>query len=134
MTQKWVAGRDNDSDEKEGHVRPLRDDRSIDAPEGVWVDVPRGMVAAEGTYVDENGVLRMVGSGNLAIWHHRCKAVHTVSCDWTTDDPSELNTTYAPGAPWCPICVDKMKLDEIRKEQEAEEEEYKDRLKGMFGA
>lgn len=123
----FKPGRDKDSDETEDHVAPKNIDASVDAPEGVWVDVPKGMVIAPGTEVDKDGVLRLE-TGELAIWHHRCK-FHPL-CDRVRDKEKFVKLEEVvylipegvdesgerKGAPWCPDCITKMAEDDQRKQ------------------
>jgi hypothetical protein len=110
-------GRKGDSDENEGHVRPIDKTTHIEAPAGQYVDVPRGMLAVPDTKVDENGILRRE-TGELAIWHHRCKTGGHGPCERYTDHSRFVQleeVVYIDGAPWCPDCVEKMKDDDKRK-------------------
>ena len=112
-------GRKSDSDENEGHVRPIDTTKSIEAPAGTFVDVPKGMIAVPGAVVDREGLLRREDTGELAIWHHRCKVGGHGPCERYTDptkfvQPEEV--VYIDGAPWCPDCVQKMVDDSKRKE------------------
>ena len=115
-------GRKSESDEKEGHVRPVDIDTTVQASSGVWVDVPKGMVIAPGTEVDDAGVLRLE-SGELAVWHHRCK-FHGPCERYTTGEENFVKleevlyivTGKGKGAPWCPNCITKMAEDEKRKQ------------------
>ncbi|AEL98009.2 hypothetical protein CL65_gp097 [Mycobacterium phage Patience] len=113
--KNFRPGRDRDSDETADHIRPVDKTRSVEAPAGQFVDVPRGMIAVPGAIVDEQGVLRRE-TGELAIWHHRCK-FHG-PCERYTDktkfvQPEEV--VDIAGSPWCPDCVDKMQEDAKRK-------------------
>lgn len=124
---EFKPGRDKDSDETQEHVAPENPERSIQAPDGVWVDVPKGMVIAPGTEVDPDGVLRLE-TGELAVWHHRCK-FHPL-CERVTDRekfvtleeivyliPEGVDESgERKGAPWCPDCIIKMAEDDQRKQ------------------
>lgn len=107
-------GRQPDSDETQVHVTPADIDRSVEVPVNLFVDVPKGMVLAPGAVVDDDGILRREETGELAIWHHRCKAGGHGPCKRYTDptkfvQPEEV--MYVSGAPWCPDCVEKMRED-----------------------
>lgn len=107
-----------DDDETESHITPNDIEKSVNAPAGVFVDVPRGMVAVPGAEVDDNGVLRKSETGELAVWHHRC-AFHG-KCERYTTGPEnfvrEDEVVYINGAPWCPDCVKKEQEDVERKQ------------------
>lgn len=140
----WVAGRERDSDETHDHVRPAMTEVTVEAPGGVWVDVPKGMIVAPGTYVDEHGVMRSNSDDSVVAWHR-------LGCQRRGLKPEEL-IKDSNNAPWCPECFhwDKQKCEEMRKIAHAKfdknekgttenvgyegEEEVRARLKGMFGA
>ena len=52
---------------------PLKDQGpdNISIPQGEWVDVPRGFVMAEATYVDAHGILRSSGDHSVVAWHNK---------------------------------------------------------------
>lgn len=116
--ENFKPGRQSDPDEVETHIRPTDISRSVEAPSGVFVDVPKGMVAVPGAEVDAKGILRKSETGELAIWHHRCP--QHGPCDRYTGGPdkfvSEDEVVYRDGAPWCPDCLKKEAEDEKRKE------------------
>ena len=103
----WKRGRDNDSDETEGHVAPVEPSKSVNAPEGQWVDVPKGMIAAPGTYVDEEGYLRCVSNGAYAAWHNKECPIRHLDKEQIVHDTN--------GAPWCPDCYMKNEQERERK-------------------
>lgn len=113
----FKAGRKSDYDETEGHVTPVDTTRSVEAPAGQFVDVPKGMVAVPGAVVDDKGVMRREDTGELAIWHHRCQ--YHGPCERYTKGPGnfvkEEEVVHIAGAPWCPDCVKKMQEDSERK-------------------
>ena len=114
--KKFRAGRRRDSDEKESHIRPEDITKSIEAPSGQFVDVPCGMVAVPGAIVDDKGIMRK-DTGELAIWHHRCK-FHGPCERWANGPENyvkEHEVVYINGAPWCPNCIDKMEVDKKNK-------------------
>lgn len=115
----FKAGSKGDSDESAPHVTPKRTDAHIEAPAGTFVDVPQGMIAVPGAVVDKHGTLRREETGELAIWHHRCKFDGHGPCERYTSGPSNFVTedevVYIAGAPWCPDCVKKMQEDTERK-------------------
>jgi thiol-disulfide isomerase/thioredoxin len=76
------------------------------------------MIAVPGAVVDADGIMRRENTGELAIWHHRCK-FHG-PCERYTSGPENFvkleEVVYIDGAPWCPDCVQKMVEDSKRKE------------------
>lgn len=91
-------GRKGDEDEKEGHVRPIDTTKSIEAPAGTFVDVPKGMVYAMDTYVDKQGVLRSIGDDSCVVWHYpKCQRKGIL--------PHEIVYDQNTGAPWCDKCA-----------------------------
>lgn len=142
----FVPGRENDSDETEGHVKPARVDRSVEVPASTWVDVPVGMTVAPGTYVDEHGVLRSTGDHSCVVWHRP-------GCLKKGIKPEEI-VYQENGAPWCPVCVvwdvekvaematmihgkvkeEKGEVEVVDHEQDEEQKSVTARLKGIFGA
>lgn len=113
---RFEEGRKGDSDEKDAHVRPTDDQVSVNAPAGAWVDVPKGMVAVPDTYVDDDGILRRAGGGEVAIWHHRCK-VHGPCERYSLGNFLRADEiVYVNGAPWCPDCLVKSAEDKRQKE------------------
>ena len=114
MSKKdWKRGRDNDSGETEGHIRPRRDGgpdaASVAVPEGQWVDVPKGYVAAAGTYVDDEGVLRSTGDHSCVVWH-------LPRCEKRGIQPNEIVYDPETNAPWCPKCwSNKVAIDTLKK-------------------
>ena len=115
--ENFKPGRQSDPDEVETHIQPRDISRSVEAPSGVFVDVPKGMVAVPGAEVDGKGILRKSETGELAIWHHRCP--QHGPCDRYTSGPdnfvAEDEVVYRDGAPWCPDCLAKEAEDENRK-------------------
>lgn len=122
-----IIGDDDEIKIGEEHVTPANRKGSQNAPAGKWVDVPRGMVVAPGTYVDEAGVLRSVSDDSCVVWHDvwyedvppnplisgsvwsRLRR----SCNRTGIRPSEIVYDPETGAPWCDKCWE-------RKEKELE--------------
>lgn len=128
----FERGRDSDGDEVgQSHLRPSDRNRHIEAPEGHWVDVPIGMVAAAGTYVDSSGVLRSVSDDSCVVWHKR-------GCERRGIQPDEI-IYNDNGAPWCPSCVEvtedkAIKIATEAFESDESEQEIKERLRRTFGA
>lgn len=116
-TGGFEPGREGDSDETEGHVTPVDITRSVNAPAGQWVDVPQGMVAAPGTYVDDKGVLRAESDDSCVVWH-------VPGCEVKGIQPEQIIYDVA-GAPWCEKCYMSF---EAKREAVAE----KERLREMF--
>lgn len=78
---------------------------SVDVPAGRFTDVPRGMTAVPGCYVDNEGVLRFQLNNAPAVWHHPsgCK-YHQPPCKRRITNPADI--FYDDNnAPWCPDCV-----------------------------
>jgi hypothetical protein len=98
-----------DSDETL-HIRPAREDKSVNVPVGVQVEVPAGMVAAPNTYVDAAGVLRSKGDGSCVVWHNS-------GCQRRGIRPNEIEYTDN-GAPWCPDCWRANILAALNKQDE----------------
>ena len=90
----------------------------VEAPVGEWVDVPKGMVAAPNTYIDDAGVLRSTGDNSVVAWHNA--GTKYGKCPVKGLKPEDLKYD-ANGAPWCPKCY----------AVHAEERE-KDRLRNLF--
>ena len=103
----WKRGRDNDSDETEGHVTPVDTTKSVEAPVGEWADVPKGMIAAPGTYVDAEGYLRCSSNGAYAVWHNKSCPIRKVEKEQIVHDTN--------GAPWCPDCYMKNEQEREKK-------------------
>jgi hypothetical protein len=87
----------------EGHLVPKDTTKPVEAPAGKWVDVPKGMVAAPGTYIDADGVMRAVGTNACVVWHNgpwrrdgKCTKGRIV--------PEEIIYDPVTNAPWCPVC------------------------------
>jgi hypothetical protein len=76
----------------------MTDDKR-EVPVGQWVDVPKGMVAAPDTYIDDKGVMRSSGDNSVVCWHWGPK-----HCERKGIQPNELIYDEATGAPWCPEC------------------------------
>lgn len=105
----FKPGRESDSDEKaagEKHIRPKNTKASVNLPSGEWVDVPKGMVAAPGTYVDDHGVLRAQSDDSCVTWHQirRDDNGNKIHCQRRGIKPEEIVYDPATGAPWCPEC------------------------------
>lgn len=113
-----------DADEIEPHLTPKEPGtsparHSVQAPDGQWVDVPTGYVAVPGCEVDKNGILRRE-TGELAIWHHRCKKHgpcerYQVASDGSNNFVTLEEIVMIEGVPWCPDCVQKQFDDEMDK-------------------
>lgn len=93
----FERGREADTDEARTHLRPSEINRSVEAPTGDWVDVPRGMLAAPGTYIDDHGIMRDSSDGSVVVWHR-------TGCNRRGIQPHEI-TYDGAGAPWCPDCI-----------------------------
>lgn len=79
--------------------------KSTNVPTGQWTDVKRGMTIAEGCYVDDKGVMRLIENNAPAVWHHKstCKN-HQPPCDKRITDAKDI--VYDDnGAPWCSNCI-----------------------------
>lgn len=126
----FEQGRHPDSDEAESHLQPSNRNRHIEAPTGRWIDVPDGMVAAPGTYVDDHGVLRSVSDDSCVVWHRPGCTVRGIR-------PDEI-IYNANGAPWCPRCATEIAQEQAEKAAKAAineaEEIVRERLRGIFGA
>ena|ERR1700759_193950 len=94
-------------------IRP-NSGESVEVPVGEWVDVPAGMVAAPGTYVDGSGVLRSSSNHAIAVWHNRKRG--RPPCDFRVIRPDQI--TYVGGAPWCPRCAEYNRISEVLKNQD----------------
>ena len=130
----FKPGRESDSDELaagEVHVRPTNKNGSSEAPAGKWVDVPKGMIAVPGTYVDDHGVLRSVKDDSCVVWHkvwteengENSKNYRKVHCQRRGIHPSEIVYDPATGAPWCPECWER---------REGEKEENNSKVKAFL--
>lgn len=127
------AGRQSDSDEAavgEVHVQPKNKNSSVEIPAGQWVDIPKGMVAAPGTYVDDHGVLRSVKDDSCVVWHSVTKLenpktgfLENVHCQRRGIQPEEIVYDPATGAPWCPECWER---------REAENQENTSKVKSFL--
>lgn len=118
----FVPGRKADSDELKDHIRPSSVDETVNVPEGEWVDVPKGMVAAPGTYVDSFGVLRSSGDGSCVVWHNR-------GCQKRGIQPHEI--IYGENkAPWCPKCWEENEPKRQKKAQESKVKKLFDLFRG----
>lgn len=111
MADEFEPGKDSDADEVlagEKHIKPTNLGKSVQAPEGSWVDVPKGMIAAPGTYVDEEGYLRHSSNDAYAVWHRGgCPIIHV--------GKEEIVFDIMTGAPWCPVCHNTMASLRIEK-------------------
>ena len=74
-----------------------------EVPVGEWVDVPEGMMAVEGCYVDGDGVLRSASDGSCVVWHLKGCAIRGIS-------PREIFYDSETKAPWCGECWKKRKI------------------------
>lgn len=79
---------------------------SVNVKVGEWVDVPKNMIPAIGTYVDTEGVLRDSKDHSCVVWHLK-------GCERTGVQPSEI--VYDDrGAPWCPQCAKAMQPKPVK--------------------
>jgi len=102
---------------------------SVNPPVGEWVDVPKGMVAAPDTYVDDSGVLRSCGDDSCVVWHRPGCQIRGIQAE---------NICYdVAGAPWCPTCYESFEPEREALRQEQQEalrqEELRKRVQGMLG-
>lgn len=120
--EKFVSTPADDKGETQAHLTPvpLRHDtnrtqigtvggvpvyESVDVPTGAWVDVPKGMTAVPGCYIDPNGIMRFKENNAPAVWHHPsgCK-YHQPPCRRRITNPADI--VYDDNnAPWCPDCI-----------------------------
>jgi hypothetical protein len=91
---------------------------SVNLPVGEWVDVPKGMVAAPDTYVDEHGVLRSSGDNSCVVWH-------VPQCDKRGIQAEDIIYDSA-NAPWCPDCY-------MSFEAKREAIREKEKIESLFG-
>lgn len=102
-----VPGRDNDSDETEGHVQSADVSKSVEVPAGKWADVRRGQMVVEGCYVDSEGFLRYKENNAYAAWHDSKCPIKKVTKEEIVFDTN--------GAPWCPSCYEKLEQEREAK-------------------
>lgn len=92
--------------EKNLIVKAESRNKSVNVPSDARVHVPKGMMMAPGTYVDDRGVLRETSSGSVVVWHNPGGG-----CGENAR-PGEYLRGIQPhqilhdskGAPWCPVC------------------------------
>lgn len=115
MTE-FKPGRAGDSDEKgTEHVTPRNRKKSVNAPAGKFVDVPKSMMAAPDTYVDSHGVLRDSRDNSIVVWHLRPRALEKHGrppCSRTGLKVADIAYDPKTGAPWCPDCFVFKKIDD----------------------
>lgn len=88
-------------------IRKEARNKSVNAPANTWTDVPQGMVAAPGTYVDSEGVLRLEQGDSCVVWHNgnaNCGPTGQRGDYKKVIQPREIIYDPATGAPWCPMC------------------------------
>lgn len=116
IPEGFKQGRGSDSDEKalgQKHLRPKNAKASVNLPGGKWIDLPKGMVAAPGTYVDDNGVLRDSKDNSCVVWHNikRNEKGGKIHCQRRGIQPEEIVYDPDTGAPWCPECWPDRKVE-----------------------
>ena len=116
--RNFTPSRPGDSSEDKPHLTPADEAASVNVPAGEWVDVPAGMVAAVGTYVDDAGVLRSSGDHSVVAWHlGRNFKTNTTLC--RRGEPARLKPEEliydVNGAPWCPECYEDREQERERK-------------------
>jgi hypothetical protein len=122
----FVESPAGDDSENKSHLTPARVDKSVNVPVDEWTDVPKGMVAAPGTYVDDKGVLRSEGDNSCVVWHMgRDKKTGLTMC--RRGEPPKVQAEEiiydVNGAPWCPECY-----------EDREQERERQKIAGMFKA
>ena len=118
---EWKKTLPGDNSENQPHLTPARVDKSVNAPVDQWLDVPKGMVAAPGTYVDDHGVLRSEGDHSCVVWHlGRNKKTGLSLC--RRGEPPKVQPEEiiydVNGAPWCPQCYEDREHERERKKIE----------------
>lgn len=87
-------------DENQPHVQSTDKQISVNAPEGVWVDVRAGQRTAEGVYADPDGILRDEGDHSIVVWHFKPR-----KCVKKIAHSGEIVYHPRTKAPWCPDCL-----------------------------
>jgi hypothetical protein len=77
----------------------LTDSPHENVPVGEWIDVKPNQVMAEGTYVDDAGVMRDSRDHSVVCWHWKPR-----QCKKRGITPEELVYDPFTNAPWCPEC------------------------------
>jgi len=121
----FEKGGPSDSDERaagQRHIQSRDISKTVRVPDGEWVDIRVGQVVAEGTYLDDEGVLRSTGDNSCVVWHNKGGGC----------GPSRVFGEYRKkilaseiiydenGAPWCPQCVADNQRKKIIDKQLAE--------------
>lgn len=94
------------------HVKSTDARQSVDVPQGQWVDVRRGQVAAEGTVTNDRwpGVLFDAADPSKVVCWHLVKSVF--ACNRRNIRPEQVVIDPETGAGWCPTCFSvKRKLE-----------------------
>ncbi|AAN02153.1 gp99 [Mycobacterium phage Barnyard] len=91
------------------HVESTDVSRTVEAPVGVWTDVRKGQVTAEGcvTRPEWPGLLFDADDPTkVVVWHLKPSVF---ACARRNIQPEQVVFEEGSGAPWCPTCLHKKK-------------------------
>lgn len=118
------------------HVESTDVSRSVDVPTGVWTDVRKGQVTAEGTCTRPEwpGLLFDADDPTKVICWHLKPAVF--ACGRSNIQPNQVVFEEGSGAPWCPTCLHKKKqlLRKSKVKGERKKKQMIDRLRAQSEA